>query len=160
MFFASFETDARLLARYWRESLFIGAISYMLPFALVAATALYVFRVSGQSSMLLGIGLSTTSLALVYAVLKDKQALDRRFSQMLLSAAMVVDVLNMLSLILMFEGVSWLTLVLPAPLFVGSALSRWGQSRTVGSSSRRISPSSRGCPSRSRCSPACCSTTG
>ena len=104
MFFAGFETDEALLRKHFRSSLLIGVSSYVVPFVLVAVTALFVFNLPIRAALLVAIGLSTTSLALVYSVLADRDSINETWGQILLSSAMVVDVLSMLSLTIVFEG--------------------------------------------------------
>lgn len=53
---------------------------------------------------LLAIGLSTTSLALVYQFLRGRKLLGDDAGQVILAAAMVVDVLSMASLAVLQEG--------------------------------------------------------
>lgn len=58
-------------------------------------------------AVLLGIGLSTTSLALVYHFLKERDLLQGDVGQTVLGAAMVVDVLSMVGLALLIGHVGW-----------------------------------------------------
>jgi Kef-type K+ transport system membrane component KefB len=106
MFFAGFEMDQELFKQYWKKSLTIGLSSYFIPFIMVFLLAYYYLGQDLQPALLLSIGLSTTSLALVYAIMVEKKMLDKTFGQIILSAAMVVDVLSMLTLMIIFEGVS------------------------------------------------------
>ena len=70
-----------------------------------------IFGFNELTSVLVAIGLSTTSLALVYSVLKEKHAIRSRSAQGLLSAAMIVDVISMVSLMILFQGISFATVV-------------------------------------------------
>jgi Kef-type K+ transport system membrane component KefB len=57
----------------------------------------------------MAIGLSTTSLALVYHALKERGDLENDFGQTVLGAATVVDVLSMLCLAALLGDVGWST---------------------------------------------------
>jgi len=57
-------------------------------------------------SVLMGIGLSTTSLAIVFPILKEKNLLEKQSGQLLLASAMVVDIISMVMLSLVFYRVS------------------------------------------------------
>ena len=111
MFFAGFETDFPLLKKNWKNSLRIGFSSFFLPMSLLFIVCKFCLRLDELTSVLISIGLSTTSLALVYSVLKEKNAIRSRSAQGLLSAAMVVDVLSMISLMMLFQGISYASIV-------------------------------------------------
>jgi hypothetical protein len=119
MFFAGFETDHKLLKENWKQSILIGSISYFFTFLLVFLLSYFYLAQSMMSSLLLSIGLSTTSLALVYAIMTERKMLDRKLGQIILSSAMVVDVLSMVSLMVIFEGVSWRSLFTLVIFMVG-----------------------------------------
>src|SRR3989344_5405298 len=68
-FLAGTEIDTQLMRRKFKQSFLIGALSFFLPFAGVSAFTYYVSGWSLNASLLAGIALSTTSLAVVYAVL-------------------------------------------------------------------------------------------
>lgn len=110
MFFAGFETDFAMLRRNWRSSLTIGLISFFMPAILVGGAAFLLLDMSLKASALTAIGLSTTSLALVYGSLKQEGVLKEARGQALLGAAMVVDVISMVALAVLFEGVTIVSL--------------------------------------------------
>ncbi|HEY9072012.1 MAG TPA: cation:proton antiporter [Candidatus Ozemobacteraceae bacterium] len=112
MFFAGFETDLVMLRRNWRSSLTIGLVSFFLPALLVGGVSYLLLGMSAQPAALTAIGLSTTSLALVYSDLKRQGLLKEAPGQVLLGAAMVVDVISMISLAVLFEGLTMVSLVI------------------------------------------------
>jgi Kef-type K+ transport system membrane component KefB len=70
-FLAGAEVDPGLFRQRFRESVVIGGLSFALPFA---AAGLFAYFVAGwdlRQSEVAGIALSTTSLAVVYAVLVE-----------------------------------------------------------------------------------------
>lgn len=135
MFFAGFEVDGTMVKKHWKKSLVIGLTSYFVPFIAILIAAQYFFSLSLTTSLLLAIGLSTTSLALVYAELREQKLLNEQSRQILLSSATIIDVMSMLSLILVFEGMSITSVLLlmflfPA-LFVLPYLGKWVFDRYV-----------------------------
>ncbi len=125
MFFAGFEVDGRLLRQTWRKSLRIGVISFFVPFTAVVAVTYFIFGFGLQTSLLIGIGLSTTSLALVYAVLKERGMLESQSSQILLSSAMVIDVISMIALSILFEGFTLRSLGTIVMILIGLKILPW-----------------------------------
>ena len=68
-----------------------GLLSFLVPFGGVFLVCWWAFGLSAVVAALLGIGLSTTSLALVYGFLRERELLGGEAGQMVLGAAMVVD---------------------------------------------------------------------
>jgi len=128
MFMAGFEVDPLLLRRRWAASLAIGVASFGGPFLGVLAVSRLIFGFEPQAAALLATGLSTTSLALVYSFLRERGLLGGDAGQMVLGAAMVVDLLSMIALALLLGTLGWATaifVVVAVPALVG--LPRLGQ---------------------------------
>lgn len=125
MFFAGFEVDGNLLKKTWRKSLRIGAFSFFVPFVSVVLVTTLVFSFELKTGMLVAIGLSTTSLALVYAVLKERGMLESASSQIILSSAMVIDLLSMLALSLLFEGFTFRSLLFAGGILIALRIMPW-----------------------------------
>jgi Kef-type K+ transport system membrane component KefB len=70
-FLAGAEVDPDLLREKWKESLLIGGLSFLIPFLLAIPVLYFVFGWSSQAAEIGGVALSTTSLAVVYAVLVE-----------------------------------------------------------------------------------------
>jgi len=137
MFMAGFEVDVIRLRRTWRASVGIGVFSLLAPLAGVFLLCFYGFGLAPKVSGLVAIGLSTTSLALVYHALKDRGMLENDTGQALLAAASVVDVLSMILLALLLGEVGWgtaLFLVVVIPTVIGLPhVGKWVFSRYEGS---------------------------
>jgi glutathione-regulated potassium-efflux system ancillary protein KefC len=137
MFMAGFEVDPRVLARRWRASLGLGIVSFGAPLAGVYGVARGWLGLSPQVAGILGIGLSTTSLALVYQFLREREALAGEDGQIVFAAAMVVDVLSMVALAVVLGDLGWATAiagVVAIPVFVGlPRLGHWVFARYGGS---------------------------
>src|SRR5437867_9627461 len=70
-FQAGAEVDVPQFRREWKASLSIGLVSFVAPFAVVGLLAYYGLGWNRQQAEIAGIALSTTSLAVVYAVLVE-----------------------------------------------------------------------------------------
>jgi len=68
-FLAGTEVNMKLMKAKLKESVLIGGLSFLLPFAIVFAFTYYVDRWTLNAAKIAGVALSTTSLAVVYAVL-------------------------------------------------------------------------------------------
>lgn len=103
MFIAGFEIDTPLLKKNLNKSLVIGGSSFFVPFILI----FFLCRLLGlgeSSAALVGIALSTTSLAIIFPSLREKGLLATSSGQLLLASAMVVDIISMFMLaVLIYE---------------------------------------------------------
>jgi len=131
-FQAGAEVDVPQFRREWRASLSIGLVSFFAPFAVVGLLAYYGLDWSRRQAEIGGLALSTTSLAVVYAVLVETGLNRELVGKRLMSATFVTDIATVVGLtvlfvkptlwILPFVGVSVVLIVgLPriAPWFFG-----------------------------------------
>jgi Kef-type K+ transport system membrane component KefB len=113
-FLAGAEVDRALLRREWKPAVLIGGLSFLVPFA---ATGLFAYYVAGWTlaqSEIAGIALSTTSLAVVYAVLVETGLTRTELGKILMAATFVTDLGTAIALSVLF--------IRPTPylaLFVG-----------------------------------------
>lgn len=107
MFMAGFEIEVERLRRTWRSCVATGTLSLLAPMTGTFAVAHFVFGLDPMAAALVGIALSTTSLALVYQALRDEDMLRRPEGQALLASATVVDVLSMLALAVLLGDAGW-----------------------------------------------------
>jgi len=101
-FLAGAEVDRALLRREWRPALFIGGLSFLLPFAGVGLFAYYVVGWSLPQAEIAGIALSTTSLAVVYAVLVETGLAATELGKILMAATFVTDLGTAIALSVLF----------------------------------------------------------
>ena len=101
-FLAGAEVDVPQLRREWRASVSIGAVSFGLPFVAALATCRWLAGWSGQQSEIGGLALSTTSLAVVYAVLVETGLNRSLIGKRIMSATFVTDILTVLGLSVLF----------------------------------------------------------
>jgi len=106
MFFAGLESDIQILKKNFLKAFFIGISSFLLPLISIFLITKFLFNYPLKSSLLISVALSTTSLALVYPLLKDKKMLKLPSGQTLLAGAMVVDIVSMFTLSFIFEGIN------------------------------------------------------
>lgn len=121
-FLAAAEIDPDSLRRHLRVSLAIGAISFALPFAAAFAVADFVLGWSLQASEIAGLALSTTSVAVVYAVMIESGLAAQEIGKLILAACFVTDLGTVLFLGLLFANVSPLLIVFAAATAVAMVL--------------------------------------
>jgi len=113
-FLAGAEIDPESLRRHLRPSVTIGVISFVAPFAVAFALAYFGLRWSLQASEIAGLALSTTSVAVVYAVMIESGLAAREIGKLILAACFVTDLGTVLFLGLLFADIN--------PLLVGFAV--------------------------------------
>jgi len=112
-FLAGAEIDPESLRRHLRASLAIGAISFAAPFAAAFAVAYFGLGWTLEAAEIAGLALSTTSVAVVYAVMIESGLARQEIGKLILAACFVTDLGTVLFLGLLFADVS--------PLLIGSA---------------------------------------
>jgi Kef-type K+ transport system membrane component KefB len=90
-FLAGAEVDVPQFRREWRASLAIGGVSFFAPFVIVGLFAYYALDWNRQQAEIAGIALSTTSLAVVYAVLVETGLNQTVIGKRLMAATFVTD---------------------------------------------------------------------
>jgi len=101
-FLAGMEVDPSYLRERAAASFGIGVASFLGPFAVAASVAYLLLDWSGRASLIAGTALSTTSLAVVYAVLVERDLTDTGIGKLLMSATFVTDVCTALALSAIF----------------------------------------------------------
>ena len=110
-FLAGAEVDPALMRRKPGASLGLGGLSFLLPFLAAGAYALWVAHWTLRASLIAGTALSTTSLAVVYAVLVETGLTATEVGKLIMAATFVTDVGTALALSLLFMVPGWSTLV-------------------------------------------------
>lgn len=101
-FLAGTEVDPSLLREKWKESLLLGGLSFLVPFLACMAFAYWGLHWSLQAAEIAGVALSTTSLAVVYAVLIETGLTETRIGKMIMASTFVTDFGTALALSLLF----------------------------------------------------------
>jgi Kef-type K+ transport system membrane component KefB len=134
-FLAGAEIDPVSLRRHWRASISIGVVSFAAPFAGAWMVALWVLHWDLHAAEVAGVALSTTSVAVVYAVMIETGLNREELGKIILAACFITDLGTVLALGVLFANVNALLLVfavvtlaaLPVlPRFTRLVLSRVG----------------------------------
>jgi Kef-type K+ transport system membrane component KefB len=113
-FLAGAELEPAVMRRKWKEVSVVGAVGFLAPFLGCAAVARFVLGWSPNASWLAGIALSTTSMAVVYAVMLETGFNRTDFGKGILGACFVNDLGTVLVLGLMFAPFTWRTVIFAA----------------------------------------------
>lgn len=101
-FLAGAELDPVVFRRQWKEATIIGLVSFLAPFLGCAAAAHWLLGWSTQASWLAGIAMSTTSVAVVYAVMLEFGFNATDYGKTVLAACFVTDLATVIALGLVF----------------------------------------------------------
>jgi len=116
-FQAGAEVDVPQFKREWRPSLAIGLSSFFAPFVVPGLVAYYGLGWNHRQAEIGGLALSTTSLAVVYAVLVETGLNRELVGKRLMSATFVTDIATVIGLTVLFvKPTLW---IVP---FVGASL--------------------------------------
>lgn len=110
-FLAGAEIDPVSLKKNWKASLSLGAVSFILPLIGAFCFARFVFDWNLHASEIAGIALSTTSVAVVYAVMVETGLNRHDVGKLILAACFVTDLGTVLALGGLFANYGWLLLV-------------------------------------------------
>ena len=124
-FLAGMEVDPRYMRRRLGASVGIGAVSFLGPFLFASTVAYLALDWSGRASLIAGTALSTTSLAVVYAVLVERGLTDTGVGKLLMSATFVTDLCTALALSAIFIKPNvWFPVFLAVSVFLILVLPR------------------------------------
>ena len=110
-FLAGAEIDPHSLRRNWRESIAIGVASFIAPFAGALLFARFALDWAWPAAQIAGVALSTTSVAVVYAVMIESGLNRQQIGKLVLAASFVTDLGTVLALSGMFANFNWLLAV-------------------------------------------------
>lgn len=110
-FLAGAELEPRVIRTKWREVFIVGIIGFIAPFLGCAAIARFLLHWGAQASWLAGVALSTTSMAVVYAVMLETGFNKTEFGKGILGACFINDLGTVLVLGLLFAPFTYKTVV-------------------------------------------------
>ena len=116
-FLAGAELDPVVFRRNWKEAVAVGSVSFLVPFLGCTAAARYLLGWEPLPSWLAGIAMSTTSVAVVYAVMLEFGFNATDYGKTVLAACFITDLGTVVGLGLIFAPFTLKTL-----LFVGAML--------------------------------------
>jgi Kef-type K+ transport system membrane component KefB len=101
-FLAGVDIDTKVLRSKLLETVSIGLVSFLLPFLAALAWAYWAFGWGLQASLIAGIALSTTSVAVVYAVMVETGLNRSELGKVILAACFVTDLGTVVALGIFF----------------------------------------------------------
>jgi len=110
-FLAGAELDPAIFRVKWKEAMVVGLVGFFGPFLGCAGMAYYVLHWSARSSWLAGVALSTTSVAVVYAVMLELGFNKTEFGKAILAACFVNDLGTVIALGLIFSPFTFRTVI-------------------------------------------------
>jgi Kef-type K+ transport system membrane component KefB len=121
-FLAGSELDPSIFRAKWREVLIIGLAGFFGPFFGCSLVAHFILHWSIMASWLCGVALSTTSVAVVYAVMLELGFNATDYGKAILAACFVNDLGTVLALGLIFSPFNIKTLIFLGVCIVAFAL--------------------------------------
>jgi len=113
-FLAGAELDPAVFRAKWKEASAIGVVGFVAPFLGCAAVAYFLLHWQARPSWLAGVALSTTSVAVVYAVMLEFGLNRTDYGKTILAACFINDLLTVLALGLIFAPFTFKTVVFGA----------------------------------------------
>ncbi len=110
-FLAGAELDPEVIGSKWKEVTIVGLIGFLAPFLGCTALARYGLGWTPSASLLAGVALSTTSMAVVYAVMIETGFNNTEFGKGILGACFVNDLGTVIALGLIFAPFSYKTFI-------------------------------------------------
>jgi Kef-type K+ transport system membrane component KefB len=124
-FLAGAELDPELFRRKWKEATGIGLISFFAPFLGCAAAAHWLLGWDAEASWLAGVAMSTTSVAVVYAVMIEFGFNTTDYGKTVLAACFVTDLGTVIALGLLFAPFTLKTLLFVGALGIAAMALPW-----------------------------------
>jgi glutathione-regulated potassium-efflux system ancillary protein KefC len=113
-FLAGAEIDPAVFRVKWKEATVVGLVSFLAPFLGSAAVAYYVLSWEPLAAWLAGVALSTTSVAVVYAVMLELGFNTTDYGKVILAACFITDLGTVIALGLIFAPFTMRTLAFVA----------------------------------------------
>ena len=110
-FLAGAELDPQVFRLKWKEAAAVGLASFLFPFLGCAAAAHYLLGWEVMPSWLAGVAMSTTSVAVVYAVMLEFGFNVTDYGKTILAACFITDLGTVVALGLIFAPFTMKTLI-------------------------------------------------
>jgi Kef-type K+ transport system membrane component KefB len=124
-FLAGAEIDPDAFRRQWKEASAVGLVSFFAPFLGCAAGAYWLLGWNEQASLLAGIAMSTTSVAVVYAVMLEFGFNRTDYGKMVLAACFITDLGTVVGLGLIFAPFTLETLAFVGGMALAALALPW-----------------------------------
>lgn len=106
-FLAGAEIEPSILRKKFKESVGIGFLSFLMPFLGAMGYAYYIGGWTFPQAAIAGISLSTTSVAVVYAVMIETGYNETELGKLILAACFITDLGTVLALGAFFANYDW-----------------------------------------------------
>ena len=103
-FLAGAEIDPISLKTHWKPALAVGLVSFLFPFVGAWLAAYWLFGWDWRAAQIAGVALSTTSVAVVYAVMIDSGLNTTEVGKLILAACFITDFGTVLALGVLFAN--------------------------------------------------------
>jgi Kef-type K+ transport system membrane component KefB len=113
-FLAGAEIDPAVFRVKWKEATVVGLVSFFAPFLGSAAAAYYLLGWAPMAAWLAGVALSTTSVAVVYAVMLELGFNTTDYGKVILAACFITDLGTVIALGIIFAPFTARTIVFVA----------------------------------------------
>jgi glutathione-regulated potassium-efflux system ancillary protein KefC len=124
-FLAGAELDPAVFKSNWKEATAVGVVGFAAPFLGCAVAAHWLLGWGPAQSWLAGVALSTTSVAVVYAVMLESGLNRTEYGKVLLAACFINDLLTVLALGLIFAPFTSKTAIFAAGSLAAFAVLPW-----------------------------------
>jgi Kef-type K+ transport system membrane component KefB len=138
-FLAGAELDPVVFRARWKEATGIGLVGFFAPFLGCAAIAHWILGWPLRAAWLAGVALSTTSVAVVYAVMLELGLNKTQFGKAILAACFINDLGTVIALGLIFAPFTIRTVVFVGVSIVVFAILPWLTPRFFKRYSNRVS---------------------
>src|SRR6202162_2145598 len=110
-FLAGAEIDPAVFRVKWKEAAGVGLVSFLAPFLGSAGVAYYLLGWGAMGAWVAGVPLSTTSVAVVYAVMLELGFNTTDYGKVILAACFITDLGTVIALGIIFAPFTVRTLV-------------------------------------------------
>jgi glutathione-regulated potassium-efflux system ancillary protein KefC len=124
-FLAGAELDPQVFRRKWKEATAVGIAGFLFPFLGCAAAAHWLLGWASRPGWLAGVTMSTTSVAVVYAVMLEFGLNRTDYGKTLLAACFINDLATVLALGFIFAPFTGRTAVFAGGAVVAFAVLPW-----------------------------------
>lgn len=124
-FLAGAELDPKVFRAHWKQATVIGLVGFVVPFLGCAALAYWGLGWNSQASWLAGIAMSTTSVAVVYAVMLELGLNTSEYGKIVLAACFFNDLATVIALGLIFAPFTPKTAGFAGALVLAALLLPW-----------------------------------
>jgi Kef-type K+ transport system membrane component KefB len=124
-FLAGAELDPQVFRRKWKEATAVGLVSFLAPFLGCAAAARWILGWGPEASWLAGVAMSTTSVAVVYAVMIEFGFNATDYGKTVLAACFVTDLGTVVALGLIFAPFTFKTLLFVLVMVAAALVLPW-----------------------------------